>query len=45
MYVTEDGNIENTHPYALSTRLQTYSSDTPTYKDILHLSEEEKKLW
>ena len=45
MYVSEDGTTENIHPYAFSAKVQTHSSDTPTYKDILRLPEEEKKLW
>ena len=29
----------------MSAKVQTHHSDTPTYKDILRLPEEEKKLW
>ena len=45
-YVTKDGTREeNVHPYAFSAKVQTHHSDTPTYKDILRLPEEERKLW
>ena len=44
-YVTSDGTIEGLHPYAFSAKVQTHSTDNPTYKDILRLPEEERKLW
>ena len=44
-YVTSDGIIEGIHPYAFSVKVQTHSSDNPTYKDILGLLEEEMMLW
>ena len=37
--------MENIHSYAFSAKVQTHNSDTPTYKDILRLPEEERKLW
>lgn len=45
LYVTEDGTMKNIRPYILSPKAQTHNSDTPTYKDILRLPEEERKLW
>ena len=45
IYVTEDGTRENVYPYALSAKVQVHNSNTPTYKDILRLPEEERKLW
>ena len=44
-YLTSDGTIEEIHPYAFSAKVQTHSTDNPTYKDILRLPEEERKLW
>ena len=44
-YVTSDETIEDIHPYAFSAKVQTHNSDNPTYKDILRLPEEERKLW
>ena len=44
-YLSLDGTVENTHPYAFSAKFQTHDSDNPTYKDIMRLPEEERKLW
>ena len=44
-YVTSDGTIEGLHPYAFSAKVQTHSTDNPTYKDILRLPDEERKMW
>ena len=44
-YLSEDGTLENIHPYAFSAKVQTHNSDIPTYKDVLRLPEEENKLW
>ena len=44
-YATDDGKIEGIHPYAFSAKVQTHGSDNPTYKDIIRLPEEEKRLW
>ena len=44
-YVSEDGTLENIYPYAFSAKVQTHNSYISTYKDMLRLSEEEKKLW
>ena len=43
-YLTEDGIMKYFLPYSFSTKVQTHESDTPTYKDILRLPEEERKL-
>jgi hypothetical protein len=44
-YLTSDGTIEEIHPYDFSAKVQTHLTDNPTYKDILRLPEEERKLW
>lgn len=44
-YVSKDGTIEGIHPYAFSAKVQTHGPVNPTYKDIIRLPEEEKKLW
>ena len=44
-YVSVDNMVENTHPYALSTKVQTHNFDSLTYKDILRLLEEEILIW
>ena len=45
IFLTEDSIIENVHSYAFSAKVQTHNLDTPTYKDILRLPEEERNLW
>lgn len=44
-YLTEEGTIEDIHPCAFVSKVQTHEQDDPTYKDILRGSEEEKQLW
>ena len=44
-YVSADSTVESMHPYALSAKIQTHKCDTPTYKDIFRLLEEEGSLW
>ena len=43
-YLTEEKTIENLHPCAFISKVQTHEKDNPTYKDILRGSEEEKQL-
>ena len=44
-YLSEDGLVGNIHPYGFSAKVQTHTADNPTYKDIIRLPEEERKLW
>ena len=44
-YLSEFGLVGEVHPYAFSAKVQTHIADSPTYKDILRLPEEERKLW
>ena len=44
-YLSLDGIVEDTHPYVFSAKVQSHDSDNPTYKDIMQLPEEERKLW
>ena len=44
-YALESGSIDNVYPYAFFAKVQTYTSDNPTYKDIVCLPDEEGKLW
>ena len=44
-YLTTDDTIEYVHPYAFFSKVKKYDPYTPTYKDILRLPEEERKLW
>ena len=43
--MSEDGVVGKLHPYAFSAKVQTHTADNPTYKDILRVPEEERKLW
>ena len=43
-YLSTSGLVEDVYPYAFSAKVQTYTSDNPTYKDIVQLPEEERKL-
>ena len=45
LFVSESGLIGDMHPYAFSAKVQTHTSDNPTYKDIVRLPDEERKLW
>ena len=45
MYLSEDGLAGDMHPYEFSAKVQTHTADNPTFKDILRLPEEERKLW
>ena len=44
-YVSENGLIGDIYPYVFSAKVQTHTSDNPTYKDIVRLPDEERKLW
>ena len=44
LFVSESGLIGDMHPYAFSAKVQTHTSDNPTYKDIVRLPDEERKL-
>ena len=44
-YFSTSGLMENIHPYAFSAKVQTHTSDNPTYRDIVKLPEEARKLW
>ena len=37
--------MEDVDPYAFLAKVQTHTFDNPTYKDIVQLPEEERKLW
>ena len=45
MYLSEDGLAGDMHLYEFSAKVQTHTADNPTFKDILRLPEEERKLW
>ena len=44
-YLSESGLMEDVHTYAFSAKVQTHTSDNPTYTDTVQLLEEERKLW
>ena len=44
-YFSSDETRESVHPYAYTVKMQTHKNDTPTYKDILQRSTEERSLW
>ena len=43
-YLSIDQTIENIHPYVFAAKLLTYNENTPTYKDTLKLTDDEKQL-
>lgn len=44
-FFTVELTVEEIHPCTYITQLQTHIIDTPSYKDILHSSEEEQLEW
>ena len=44
-FLSEEDTIENTHPCAFISKVQTHQQDNPTYKDILRGTALEKQLW
>ena len=45
-YASDDGAIEtDIHLYAFSAKVQTHCTYNPSYKNILRLPKEERKLW
>ena len=45
LYLTEEETLEDLHPCAFISKVQTHKLDNPTYKDILRGSEEDGQLW
>jgi hypothetical protein len=44
-YLSEDDTMEDIHPCAFTTKVQTHNQDNPTYKDILRGSASEREQW
>ena len=44
-FLSEEDTIEEIHPCAFISKVQTHQQDNPTYKDILRGTEQEKQLW
>ena len=44
-YISIDGTQEQIHPCTYSVKVQTHSKDTPTYKDVIQSTNEERALW
>ena len=44
-FLSEEETIEDVHPCAFISKVQTHLKDNPTYKDIMRGIEQEKQLW
>ena len=44
-YLSSDETRESIHPCVYTVKMQTHRNDTPTHKDILQISSEERSLW
>ena len=44
-YISMDDIQEHIHACSYSIKIQTHTKDTPTYKDVLHSTDEEHVLW
>ena len=45
MYLTDDDTLEGIYPYVYIAKVQTHVMDNPTYKDIIRVDDEERRLW